>query len=131
MGRTSSSENRMLMPSRVMSDDLVLAGSELHGDEDVARFDADGDDAVFADIGKVLERSLLDGALLGGEEEETGLLPGGILFVRPVAGRDADQSGDGFARLEFQEIGDAPAFGGAAHVRESRVRARHRPGRCW
>ena len=104
------------MPSRVMSTHLVLAGGQFHVDQRVARLDADGDDAAFADVGEILQRGLLDRALLGGKEQKAGLFPRHVFLVRVRLGHDADERGDFFARLQFQQVGDAAALGGAAHV---------------
>ena len=68
------------------------------------------------DVGELTEGGLLDCALRGGEEDEVGLGPGLVLLVRAGLGGDADEGGDFFLGLEFQEIGDAAALGGAAHV---------------
>ena len=74
MERTSSSEKRMLMPSRVISTTSSWPLVSLTLDERVALLDADGDDAALADVGEILERGFLDRALLGGEEDEVRLL---------------------------------------------------------
>ncbi len=49
-------------------DDLLAVG-DAGGDELVVLLDVDGDDAAGHDVGEVLERGLLDGAVAGGEEE--------------------------------------------------------------
>ena len=51
-------------------DDLLAVG-DAGGDELVVLVDADGDDAAGHDVGEVLERGLLDGAVAGGEEDVT------------------------------------------------------------
>src|SRR5262249_5942193 len=84
--------------------------------EAVAGLNGNGDDAAFADIGKLAERGLFYRAALRRKEQFSRLLPGCVLFVRAAFGHNPDQSGDGFAVLQLQDIGDAPAFGGASHV---------------
>ena len=93
-----------------------MSGRQFHVDESVPGINADGDDPAFADVGEILERGFFNRSLLRREENETGLLPGRVFAALPGFGQDADQRGDGFARFEFQDVGDAPSFGGAAHV---------------
>src|ERR1700678_2610198 len=54
-------------------DDLVAIGAA-SANQLVIVVDADGNNAARHDIGKVLERSLLNGALTGGEEDELAVL---------------------------------------------------------
>ena len=56
---------------------------------------------------------LFDDAALGGEDDVLVFVPG--FFVGLLA-LNADGGGDFFAGLELEEIGDAAAFGGAAHL---------------
>ncbi len=65
----------------------------------VARFNGDGDDASFADIGKFVKRGLLYRALLGGKEEFTRLFPRDIFLVGVRPGNYPNKRSDGFARL--------------------------------
>ena len=68
--RTSSSVKRMLMPSRVMRTTSFVAGGQFHVNQRVARLDADGDDAAFADVGEILEAVFLTVPCLRGKEDE-------------------------------------------------------------
>ena len=121
--RTSASLKRMLMPSLVISTTSSpgspssdAAARQFHVNQRVARLNADGDDAALADVGKFVERGFLHRALLRGEEQFAGLRPRHVLLVRVGLGQNADERGDFFVGLQFQQIRDAPAFGGAAHV---------------
>ena len=93
-----------------------MAGGQVDVNEHVALFDADGDDAAAMDVGKFLQGGFLDSALRGGAEDEVGLAPGEVLLVGAGFGGDADHGGDFFVGFQFEEIGDAAALGGAAHV---------------
>ena len=93
-----------------------MAGGENDVNERVALFDADADDAAVADVGEFFQGGFLDGALGGGEEDEIGLRPGVVLLVGAGFGGDADHGGDFFVGLQFEQIGDAAALGGTAHV---------------
>ena len=44
------------------------ATREFHIDQIIARFNADGDDATLADVGKIAQGRFLHGALLRGKE---------------------------------------------------------------
>src|ERR1017187_2015333 len=100
--------------------DLVLfnnaPASKFHVNQRVARLDGNGDDAAFAHVGEFIERRFLHRALFRGEEKFAGLFPRRIFLVRVGLGQNTNQRGDGLARLQFEQIGDAAALGGAAHV---------------
>ena len=87
-------------------DDLLAVG-DAGGDELVVLVDADGDDAAGHDVGEVLERGLLDGAVAGGEEDVL------ALFFEVADGEDGD---DLFAGLEVDEGGHGLALAGGADV---------------
>ena len=87
-------------------DDLVLTGSQFDIDQSIAGVDSNRNDAAFANIGELSDRRLFNRALPSGEEEKPLLQPGCVFLVRAGLGHDANQSGDGFSLLEFEEIGD-------------------------
>ncbi len=87
-------------------DDLLAVG-DAGGDELVVLVDADGDDAAGLDVGEVLERGLLDGAVAGGEEDVL------ALFGEVADGEDGD---DFFAGLEGDERGHGLALADGAYV---------------
>ena len=87
-------------------DDLLAVG-DAGGDELVVLVDVDGDDAAGHDVGEVLERGLLDGAVAGGEEDVL------AVFVEVADGEDGD---DFFAGLEVDERGHGLALAGGADV---------------
>ena len=87
-------------------DDLLAVG-DAGGDQLVVLVDADGDDAARHDVGEVLERGLLDGAVAGGEEDVLG-------FFFEVA--DREDGDDFFAGLEVEQRGHGLAFAGGADV---------------
>ena len=91
-------------------DDLLAVG-DAGGDELVVLVDADGDDAAGHDVGEVLERGLLDGAVAGGEEDVLGV------FFEVADGEDGD---DFFAGLEVDERGHGLALAGGADVGDLR-----------
>jgi hypothetical protein len=61
-------------------------------------------------------RRFLDSALRVAKKTKFGLRPGDVLLVRAGFGDDADEGGDFFVGLQFEQVGDAAALGGAAHV---------------
>ena len=87
-------------------DDLLAVG-DAGGDELVVLVDADGDDAAGHDVGEVLERGLLDGAVAGGEEDVL------AVFFEVADGEDGD---DLLAGLEVDERGHGLALAGGADV---------------
>ena len=87
-------------------DDLMAVG-DAGGDELVVLVDADGDDAAGLNVGEVLERGLLDGAVAGGEEDVL------ALFFEVADGEDGD---DFFSGLEGDEGGHGLALADGAYV---------------
>ena len=87
-------------------DDLIAVG-DAGGDELVVLLDVDGDDAARHDVGEVLERGLLDGAVARGEEDVL------AFFFEVADGEDGD---DLFAGLEVDERGHGLALAGGADV---------------
>ena len=87
-------------------DDLRAIG-DAGGDQLVVGIDADGDDAARHDVREVLERSLLDGALLRGEEDE-------LAFFFKIA--DRQDGADFFAGLEIEQALHRLALAGGADV---------------
>ena len=99
---------------------IALAGAaagELDGDQRVPGINADGNNTALANIGKFTKRGLFHRALLGGKKQFTRLRPGHILLVFIGPGHNTNERSDFFIRLQFQKIGDAPALGSPAHVR--------------
>ncbi len=70
----------MLMPSLVMRTTSSLTAGEPAFDQLVAFFDADGDDAAFADVREIFKRSLFHRAFLGGKEHVLRLRPGDVFL---------------------------------------------------
>ncbi len=104
------------MPFTRDQHDFVMAIGELHVDEDVAFLDGDGDDAALAHVGELGKGRFLHRAFAGGEEKVGVLLPGDVLAVGTGFGFDPDEGGDFFFGFQFEQIGDAAAFGGAPHI---------------
>ena len=93
-----------------------MAGGQLDCDESVTLVDADGVDAVAADVGVGLERGLFHRAALGGEEEEFFLFPCEVLLFFAQLGFHPNESGDLFAGLQLKHVRDVAPLGRAAHV---------------
>ena len=72
-------------------DDVILAAGDLDADQRIAFFQADGDDAVLADVAVGAQGRLLHRALGGGEHEE-------LLVLAEIL--DRQHIGDLFACLE-------------------------------
>ena len=87
-------------------DDLLAVG-ERGGNEFVALFDVDGDDAARHDVGEVLEFGLLHGAVAGDEEDV-------LAFLFEIA--DGEHGADGLAGLERDEVAHVLALAGGADV---------------
>ena len=96
---------------------LVVAGGQLDRDESIALVNADGVDAVAADVGVGLERGLFNRAALGGEEEEFFLFPCEVLLFFAQLGFHPDEGGDLFAGLQLKHVCDVAPLGRATHIR--------------
>ena len=84
-------------------DDFAGVGGEFDGDEFVAVLDVDGDDAAAVAVGVFAEECFFDESVFGAEDEAFVL---GVVF-------DAEHGGEFFAVLEFEDVGEGAAFGGA------------------
>ena len=94
-----------------------MTGGQFDRDESVALVNADGVDAVAADVGVGLERGLFNRATLGGEEEKFFLFPCEVLLFFAQLGFHPDERGDLFAGLQLKHVRDVAPFGSATHVR--------------
>ena len=97
----------MAMPRCVARKTICDAVGDARGDQFVVLVDADGDDAARHDVGEVLERGLLDGALLRGEEDE-------LAFFFKIA--HGQNGADVFARLQVEQALHGLALARRAHV---------------
>ena len=89
-------------------DDLLAVG-DAGADEFVVLVDADGDDAARHDVGEVLERRLLDGAVARGEEDELAFfleIAHGEDGAHAFAGLQLEQRSHGFALAGGADVGD-------------------------
>ena len=86
---------------------ICAAVGDARLDQFVVLVDADGDDAAGHDVGEVLERRLLDGALLRGEEDEL------ALFFEVAHGQNG---ADVFAGLQVEQALHRLALARRAHV---------------
>ena len=91
---------------------------QLRVDQRVALLDADGDDAAFADVAEIRSSAvfLTVPCARGEEDVQFGCVQVRSSLFGPVLAMDADEGGDFFVGLQFEQIGDAAALGGAAHV---------------
>ncbi len=87
-------------------------------DQVIPFIDSDGDDPVLIHVAIRGQLGFLHRAVFGRKENVTRLFPRHILALSAFLGEHPDQGGDFFAFFELEEIGNAPAFGGAAHVRD-------------
>ena len=82
-------------------------------------FDLDGDDAAFADVAVIGEIRFLHDAGAGRENDVEIFVPGFVDGVRARARLlrlNANGRGDFFVGAQLEQVGDATAFGGAAHL---------------
>lgn len=86
-------------------DDFVMSVGEADADEFVSLFDFDGDDAASAEVCVFGEVGFFDDAGGGSHDE--------VFLVAEVF--DADEGGDFFAGLHFEDVGEGFAFCGASH----------------
>ena len=107
MERTSLSSKRMAMP-RCVARKTIWVPSVMRGlDQFVVLVDADRNDAAGHDVGEVLERRLLDCALLRGEEDEL------AFFFKIANGQNGAHI---FARLQVEQALHGFALARRAHV---------------
>ena len=88
-------------------EDGLLAVGESGGDQVVVLVDGDGDDAARHDVGEVLERRFLDGAVARGEEDV-------FVFFFEIA--DGENGADVFAGLQVEQALHDLALAGGADV---------------
>jgi hypothetical protein len=91
---------------RGQEDDLIAVGAA-SANQLVIVVDADGNNAARHHIAKVLERSLLDRALAGGEKDELAIL------FQIAYGQDGAHA---LPRLQVEQAGHGLAFAGGADI---------------
>ena len=99
-----------------MSTISFVAAGQLAVDQAVALLDLDGDDAAFADVGEVAEVRLLHDAAARGEDDVQVLVQVRRLRSSGLLALDADGRGDLLVGAQLEQIRDAAALGGAAHL---------------